>query len=75
VERLHALFDVRESLLSLLVSGGFKLKEQGTNAWAALEKWWTGIPKYEIPVHVKGGAAVFQAGDVVKVAQFSATSP
>jgi len=73
--RVHAHFDVRQSLLSLLVTGGFKLKEKGTNAWAALEKWWTGIPKYEIPVHVKGGSAIFQAGDMVKVSQFNATFP
>jgi len=73
--RVHAHFDVRQSLLSLLVTGGFKLKEKGTNAWAALEKWWTGIPKYEIPVHVKAGAAVFKADGIVKVSQFSATFP
>ena len=70
-----AHFDVRQSLLSLLVTGGFKLKEKGTNAWAALEKWWLGIPNYEIPVHVKGGAAVFKADGIVKVSQFSATFP
>ena len=73
--RVHAHFDVRQSLLSLLVTGGFKLKEKGTNAWEALEKWWTGIPKYEIPVEVKDGSAVFKADGVVKVATFSATFP
>ncbi|BBO90778.1 LEA type 2 family protein [Desulfosarcina ovata] len=72
---VHAHFDVRQSLLSLLVTGGFKLKEKGTNAWAALEKWWTGIPNYEIPVTVSSGAAVFKAGDMVKVATFEATFP
>jgi len=73
--RVHAHFDVRQSLLSLLVTGGFKLKAKGTNAWAALEKWWTGIPQYEIPVAVKSGAAVFNAGGVVKVSTFDATFP
>lgn len=72
---VHAHFDVRQSLLSLLVTGGFKLKEKGTNAWDALEKWWTGIPNYEIPVTVSGGSAVFKAGDVVKVSTFEATFP
>ncbi len=70
-----AHFDVRQSLLSLLVTGGFKLKEKKTNAWAALERWWLGIPNYEIPVHVKGGAAVFKADGIVKVSQFKATFP
>jgi len=70
-----AHFDVRQSLLSLLVTGGFKLKEKKTNAWAALERWWLGIPNYEIPIHVKGGAAVFKADGIVKVSQFNATFP
>ncbi|MCP4368057.1 MAG: hypothetical protein GY797_08125 [Deltaproteobacteria bacterium] len=70
-----AHFDVRQSLLSLLVTGGFKLKEKGTNAWAALEKWWLGIANYEIPVNVKGGAAVFKADGIVKVSTFNATFP
>ena len=34
--RVYAHFDVRQSLLSLLVTGGFKLKEKGTNAWAGM---------------------------------------
>ena len=70
-----AHFDVRQSLLSLMVTGGFKLKEKKTNAWAALEKWWLGIAKYEIPVYVKGGAAIFKADDIVKVSTFSAKFP
>jgi hypothetical protein len=73
--RVHAHFDVRQSLLSLLVTGGFKLKEQGTNAWAQLEKWWTEIPQYSVPVHVKGGAAVFKADGLTQVATFEATFP
>ena len=73
--RVHAHFDVRQSLLSLLVTGGFKLKAKGTNAWEALEKWWTGIPNYEVPVTVNGGSAVFKAGDMVKVTTFEASFP
>jgi LEA14-like dessication related protein len=73
--RVHAHFDVRQSLLSLLVTGGFKLKEKGTNAWAALEKWWAGIPEYSVPVHVKAGSAVFKADGLTKVAMFKATFP
>jgi len=73
--RVNAHFDVRQSLLSLLVTGGFKLKEKGTNAWAQLEKWWTEIPQYSVPVHVKGGAAVFKADGLTQVATFKATFP
>ncbi|RLB81623.1 MAG: hypothetical protein DRH24_08885 [Deltaproteobacteria bacterium] len=73
--RVHAHFDVRQSLLSLLVTGGFKLKEKGTNVWAQLEKWWTEIPQYSVPVHVKGGAAIFKADGLTQVATFEATFP
>jgi len=73
--RVHAHFDVRQSLLSLLVTGGFKLQEKGTNAWAQLEQWWTGIPEYSVPVHVNAGSAVFQADGLTKVVTFTATFP
>lgn len=73
--RVHAHFDVRQSLLSLLVTGGFKLKAKGTNAWKQLEAWWTGIPNYEVPVYVKGGSAVFKADGLTQVAAFKATFP
>jgi len=73
--RVHAHFDVRQSLLSLLVTGGFKLKAKGTNAWDQLEKWWTGIPEYDVPVHVKAGAALFEAGGMTQVTTFKATFP
>ena len=73
--RVNAHFDVRQSLLSLLVTGGFKLKEKGTNVWDQLEKWWTEIPEYSVPIHVKGGSAIFQADGLTKVATFQATFP
>ena len=74
--RVHAHFDVRQSLLSLLVTGGFQLKAKGTNAWDQLEAWWAGIPEYAVPVHVKAGSAVFKAdGGLTQVVTFEATFP
>ena len=73
--RVDAHFDVRQSLLSLMVTGGFKLKEKGIDAFSQLEKWWTEIPEYSVPIHVKGGSAVFQADGLSKVATFEATFP
>jgi len=73
--KVHAHFDVRQSLLSLLVTGGFKLKDKGTNAWAQLEAWWIGIPNYEVPVSVQDGAAVFSAGGLTKVQMFVGQFP
>ena len=78
--RVHAMFDGRQSLLSLLVAGGFKLKAKtgAAGAGAGLKQqgvWWTGIPEFKFPVHVKEGAAVFQANGLTKVAAFKATFP
>ena len=32
--RVHAVFDIGPARTSLLVTGGFKLKEKGKDAWA-----------------------------------------
>ncbi|MBW2172883.1 MAG: hypothetical protein JRF69_13125 [Deltaproteobacteria bacterium] len=78
--RVHAMFDGRQSLLSLLVTGGFKLQEKGmgTGAGGALKQlgvWWEGIPNFSFPVYVKGGSAIFKADGLTNVASFSATYP
>ncbi len=72
---VHAHFDVRQTLLSLLVTGGFKLQEKGTNAWDQLETWWNGIPEYSIPIGVKGGSALVKADGLYKVVPFNASFP
>ncbi len=71
--RVHAMFDGRQSLLSLLVTGGFKLKEKGISAFDQLEFWWRNIQDFNFPVHVKEGAAVFSAEDKTIVVPFKAT--
>jgi hypothetical protein len=78
--RAHAMFDGRQSLLSLLVTGGFKLQEKGmgTGAGAALKQlgiWWEGFPEFSFPIHVKEGSAVFTANGVMGVTSFSGTFP
>lgn len=73
--RVHAISDARQALLSLLVTGGFKLKEKGTNVWAQLESWWTKAQDFGFPITVKEGSAVFTADGVTKVSQFSAMFP
>ena len=73
--RVPAIFDTRQTLLTLLLPGAMKLKEKKLSPWAALEKWWTGAPDFSFPVSATGGAAVFQAGGVTKVVPFEATFP
>jgi len=69
------MITARSALLSLLVTGGFKLKEQGTDAWAALEKWWTTIPDMAFPINIGEGSFIFTADGVSKPIGFSATYP
>ncbi len=73
--RVPAIFDTRQTLLTLLLPGAMKLKEKKLSPWAVLEKWWTGAPDFSFPVTATGGAAVFQAGGVTKVVPFEATFP
>ena len=78
--RVHAMFDGRQSLLSLLVTGGFKLEEKGmgTGAGAGLKQlgeWWTKIPEFGFDIFLKEGAAVFSADGQTKVVPFSAKYP
>lgn len=73
--RASTLITVRSALLSLLVTGGFKLKAKGMSPWDALEKWWVGIPDYSVPVTVHEGAATFQADGVTKTLAFKAEFP
>ncbi len=78
--RVHAMFDGRQSLLSLLVTGGFKLEEKGmgTGAGAGLKQlgeWWTEIPEFGFDIFLKEGAAVFTADGQTKVVPFSAKYP
>ena len=73
--RVHAMFDVATSFLSLGVTGGFKLKEKNIDPWAQLEKWWTGIQTFSFPISVSNGTATFKAGDKSVISAFQATYP
>ena len=73
--RVHAIFGVREAQMSLLVTGGFKLKEKGVSFWDQVEKWWTGAPNFSFPLNVNEGSAVFMSDGVNRVVPFNATFP
>ena len=73
--RATTLITTRSALLSLLVTGGYKLKAKGMNPWQAMEKWWAGVSGYTTPVTVHEGAFVFKADGVTKVLPFNATFP
>jgi hypothetical protein len=73
--RPSTMITVHSGLLSLLVTGGYKLKAKGTNAWAALEKWWTTIPDMAFPITIHEGAFTFKANGVSKTLPFKAAYP
>ena len=73
--RVHAMFDVATSYLSLGVTGGFKLKEKNISPWDQLEKWWAGAPSFSFPINVSNGTATFKAGDKSIIAPFQGTFP
>jgi len=73
--RANTMVTVHSGLLSLLVTGGFKLKAKGTNAWAALEKWWTTIPDMAFPINIYEGSFTFTADGVSKTLPFKTTYP
>jgi hypothetical protein len=73
--RASTVLTAHTARLSLLVTGGFKLKAKGTDAWAALEKWWTQIPDMSFPITIYEGSFTFTANGVSKTLPFKATYP
>lgn len=73
--RVPAIFDTRQTLLTLLLPGAMKLSEKKLSPWAALEKWWTGAPNFSYPVSATEGSAIFRADGLVKVVPFEAVFP
>ena len=73
--RAVSVSDAAEAQLSLLVTGGFKLKEKGLSFWDVLEKFWTEIPDFSFPISVNQGSAIFKADGVTKGISFNATYP
>jgi hypothetical protein len=71
--RVQAMFDVRQTLLTLLLPGAMQLKKKGITPWQQLEEWWVGAPNMSFPIHVKEGAATFEMDGQVKVVPFTGT--
>jgi hypothetical protein len=73
--RVHAMFDVATSFLSLGVTGGYKLKEKNLDPWSQLEAWWTGVQNFAFPITVSNGTAEFIAADKSAISSFQAVYP
>jgi len=73
--RVHAMFDVATSFLSVGVTGGFKLKEKGLSPWDQLEKWWAGVQDFSFPITVSNGTASFRVDGPSTISPFSGRYP
>ncbi len=70
--RFNTMITVRSTFLSLMATGGFKLKAKNIDPWQALEKWWTKVPELGVPIDIKDGAFNFKVGKETKVVSFAA---
>ena len=73
--RVPAMFDTRQTLLTLIMPEAVKLQDKEMSPWSVLEKWWTGAPDFSYPISATEGAAVFRAGSVIRAVPFAATYP
>jgi len=73
--RVPAMFDTRQTLLTLMMPEAMKLNSKNMSAWDALEKWWTGAPDLSFPISVVEGSAVFKADGVIRAVPFAARYP
>lgn len=64
--RATTLITARSALLSLMVTGGFKLKAKGWSPWKALETWWKGVPDGTTSVDITECSFSFSANGVSK---------
>ena len=73
--RVPAMFDVPQTVLTLLLPNAMKLNERGVTPWQLLEKWWTGAPDASFPISAAEGAAVFKAGNLMEIVNFDGKYP
>jgi hypothetical protein len=73
--RVPAMFDTRQTLLTLIMPEAAKLNEKKMSPWDALEKWWIGAPDFSYPITVAEGSAVFRAGQVIRAIPFAGHYP
>jgi hypothetical protein len=74
--RVHAAFDAYTTLLSLVVTGGFRLQQAGVKAPDQLKEWWEKVPDFGFQIAVTNGTAVFRSGGGAEsLAYFQGTFP
>ncbi len=73
--RVHASFDAYTTLLSLLVTGGYRLQEMGVKAPDQIKSWWEKVQDFGFKIEVRNGTAGFTSEYGDTLATFEATFP
>ncbi len=73
--RVHASFDPYVTLLSLLVTGGFRLQQAGVKAPDQVKAWWEQVADFGFEIAVTNGVAAFSSDRGDSLAYFQATFP
>ena len=73
--RATTMITTRSALLTLGVTGGYKLKAKGINMWQAMEKWWTTIGDMAFPIMIHEGAFTFNVNGMDKVVPYKVLIP
>jgi len=73
--RVHASFDPYVTLLSLLVTGGFRLQQAGVKGPDQVKAWWEQVADFGFEIAVTNGVASFSSGGGETLAYFQATFP
>lgn len=73
--RVHGIFDAYTTLLSLLVTGGFRLQQMGVKAPDQLKAWWEGIQDFKFTVQVTEGTANFASDQGDTLVAFEGSFP
>lgn len=73
--RVHASFDAYTALLSLLVTGGYRLQQVGVKAPDQLKMWWEKIPDFGFGIRVTNGVATFATPSGSLLVPFEASFP
>lgn len=74
--RVHASLDAYVTLLSLLVTGGFRLQQAGVKAPDQLKDWWEKVQDFGFEIAATNGTAIFRSGaGTESLAYFQGTFP
>lgn len=73
--RVHASLDAYTTLLSLLVTGGYRLQAAGVKAPDQLKMWWEKVPDFGFGINVANGMAMFSTPSGSLMIPFEASFP